>query len=137
MGARKVKAEFADCGDFQDLILCYTQSLINQLSLSAVCNRMHSIEQQLCKWLLVNHDNQQTKTFSMTHEQIANILGVRRESISLAAGNLQDLGLIKYSRGKIELIDRKGVESAACGCYSTVKKLHDQMIRTYRSAHGS
>jgi CRP-like cAMP-binding protein len=137
MKATKVREEFAECGDFQDLLLCYTQSLINQLALSAVCSRRHSIDQQLCRWLLISNDNQHTKIFRMTHEQIANVLGVRRESITLAAGNLKDLGLIQYSRGTIELIDRKGVEAAACGCYGTVKKLHDAMIHRYLSTRRS
>src|SRR5258708_14740732 len=121
MNAEKVRGEFAECRGFQDLLLYYTQSLINQLSLTAVCNRMHSIEQQLCRWLLINHDNQQNKTFKVTQEQIANVLGVRRESISLAASRLQDSDLIFCTRGKIVLIDRKGIEAAACTCYYTAK----------------
>jgi CRP-like cAMP-binding protein len=137
MKVSEVKVEFSECGDFQELVLCYTQSLINQLSLTAVCNRMHSIEQQLCRWLLINHDALQTKTFNVTHERISNILGVRRESVSLAAGKLQDSDLIRYSRGRIELIDRNGIEMAACQCYGTVKYLHDKMIRAYKSTHGS
>lgn len=137
MKAGKVREEFVGCLGFQNLLHCYTQSLINQLSLTAVCYRMHTVEQQLCRWLLINHDNQQTKLFEVTHEQIANILGVRRESISLAASHLQDLGLTKGSRGRIELIDRAGIEVAACSCYVTLKNLHRKLIQTFISRHGN
>lgn len=134
---RLIREEFSECGDFQELLLCYAQSLINQLSLTAVCNRLHSVEQQLCRWLLMSYDNQQTTSFKVTHQQVADVLGVRRESISFAASRLQDLGLIKCSRGKIELLDRKGVKAAACSCYSVFNNLHSDLIGKYASRHTS
>lgn len=128
--------EFSESGDFQDILMCYTQSLITQISQTAVCNRLHSIEQQLCRWLLMNHDHQQTDTFLMTHDQIANLLGVRRESVSMAVSNLQHRGLIKAVRGKIRLIDRAGVEASSCECYGIVKQQYDRMLSKYIKIHG-
>lgn len=137
MSSEKVKKEFSECGDFQDLLLCYTQSLIAQLSQTAICNRIHSIEQQICRWLLVNYDHQGSKTFRMTHEQIANVLGVRRESVSLAASKLQEAGVINYSRGKIELVNKKKTEAAACECYGVVKEQYDKMLAKFIADHHS
>jgi CRP-like cAMP-binding protein len=128
--------EFSESGDFQDMLMCYTQSLITQISQTAVCNQLHSVDQQLCRWLLMNHDHQQTKTFLMTHDQIGNLLGVRRESVSLAASNLQDRGLIKCTRGKILLIDRAGLEASSSECYGIVKKQYDRMLSKYIKIHG-
>ena len=128
MKGKDVMKEFSECGDFQDILMCYAQSLITQISQTAICNRLHSVEQQLCRWLLINHDHQQTKTFLMTHDQIANLLGVRRESISMAAEHLEDRGLIECSRGKITLLDRKGIVAAACECYWVVKEQYDRMV---------
>jgi len=137
MKGAHVMAEFSESGDFQDILMCYTQSLITQISQTAICNRLHSVDQQLCRWLLMNHDHQQTTTFLMTHDQIANLLGVRRESVSLAASHLQEQGLIECSRGKIKLIDRTGIERVACECYKVVREQYDRMLRKYVSIHGA
>lgn len=130
-------SEFSESGDFQDILMCYTQSLITQISQTAICNRLHSVDQQLCRWLLMNHDHQQTSTFLMTHEQISNLLGVRRESVSLAASHLHEMGLIDCSRGKIILLDRKGIEALSCECYRVVKSQYDRMLSKYVSIHGA
>ncbi len=135
MRGKAVKDEFAQCGDFQDLLMNYTQSLITHISQTAICYRLHSIEQQLARWLLRNHDHQQKKSFEMTHEQIAGILGVRRESVSLAAGRLQEMGLIKYGRGSIKLVNRKGLEASSCECYSVVKEHYERMLKEYTEKH--
>ena len=137
MKGKDVMKEFSECGDFQDILMCYAQSLITQISQTAICNRLHSIEQQLCRWLLINHDHQQTKTFLMTHDQISNLLGVRRESISMAAEHLKDRRLIEYSRGNITLLDRKGIFASACECYRVVREQYDRMLSKYVSIHGS
>src|SRR4029434_9237663 len=111
----------------------YTQSLITQISQTAVCNRLHSVEQQLCRWLLINHDLLQSNKLVMTHELIANMLGVRREGVSIAAGNLQRTRLITYSRGTITMLDREAMESEVCECYRVVKDEYDRILGTYVS----
>jgi len=130
----RARAEFAKGGSFQDLMLCFTQSLINQISLMAVCNRLHSIDKRLCRWLLRNQDSQQRGIFEATQAQIATILGVRRESISVTVSRLEQQGLINGSRGKIKILDQDGVEAIACECYVTMKMLHDKMISSYLSS---
>jgi len=137
MKAVDVEDEFERCPDFHDVCLCYTQTLIAQISQSAICNRLHSVEQQICKYLLVTYDNLQTETFDMTHEQISNVLGVRRESVSVAAGQLRDNGLIKYTRGKLTMLDRKGLMGSACECYEVVKDQYDRILSKYIKTHGS
>lgn len=132
-----VMSGFSESGDFQDILMCFTQSLITQISQTAICNRMHSVDQQLSRWLLMNHDHQQTRTFLMTHDQISNLLGVRRESVSLAVAHLQDSGYIKCTRGKITLVDRDAIEAIACECYKVVKRQYDRMLSKYVSAHGA
>lgn len=113
--------EFKRCGKFQDLLLRYTQALVTQISQTAVCNRLHSVEQQLCRWLLLSHDRIDSDVLVMTHEVIANTLGTRREGVTVAAGHLQDAGLIDYHRGRIQILNRKGLEDAVCECYYVVK----------------
>ncbi len=108
MKARDVQDAFSLGGVFQSVLLRYTQSLMTQISQTAVCNRLHSVEQQLCRWLLINHDQLQTDKLVMTHELIANMLGVRREGVSIAAHHLQEKGLIEYVRGTITILDRQG-----------------------------
>lgn len=129
--ASDVQGEFARGGVFQNILLRYTQSLITQISQTAVCNRLHSVEQQLCRWLLINHDLLQTDKLVMTHELIANMLGVRREGVSLAAGSLQKKGLIKYVRGTITMLDREALETAACECYRVVMDEYDRLLGQY------
>jgi CRP-like cAMP-binding protein len=131
--SKALQSAFGLGGVFQNILLRYTQSLMTQISQTAVCNRLHSVEQQLCRWLLINHDLLQTNKLIMTHDLIANMLGVRREGVSIAAGNLQKKGLIKYVRGTITMLDRKGLETAACECYKVVKNEYDRLLGKYIS----
>lgn len=135
MAATAVKEEFSECGDFQDICLYFTQSLINQITQSAVCNRLHSVDQQLCRLLLKVQDHQEGDFIKLTHEQIAHALGVRRETVSLAASTLQENELIKYSRGKISVLDRKGLESFACECYRAETKSYKKLMTKYAANH--
>src|SRR5205085_4087425 len=128
MKARVLQDEFARGGKFQYLLLRYTQALITQISQTAVCNRLHSVEQQLCRWLLLSHDRVKASELLMTQEFLANMLGGRRESVTLAAGRLQNAGLIHYSRGHITILDRPGLESAVCECYRIVKRELDRLV---------
>jgi CRP-like cAMP-binding protein len=128
IGAKELQREFALGGRFQQLLLRYTQALLTQISQTAVCNRLHSIEQQLCRWLLLSHDRLQSDTLVMTHDLIANMLGVRREGVTHAAQRLQESGLIRYIRGTITILDRKGLEAAACECYQVVKNEYDRLL---------
>jgi len=123
-----LKKEFALGGDVQHLALRYTLALITQMSQTAVCNRHHSVDQQLCRWLLLSMDRLPGNELHMTQELIANMLGVRREGVTEAAGKLQAAGLIHYSRGKITVLDRKRIEERACECYGVVKKEFDRLL---------
>ena len=123
-----LKREFDRHGEFQVLLLRYTQALITQMSQTAVCNRHHSVEQQLCRWLLLSLDRLPTNELTMTQELIANMLGVRREGVTEAAGRLQDQGLIHYSRGRITVLDRPALEARVCECYAVVKKEYDRLL---------
>ncbi len=120
--ARLMLEEFNRAGPMMRLMLRYTQALITQISQTAVCNRHHSVEQQLCRWLLLTLDRLPDNELTMTQELIASLLGVRREGITDAAGNLQRAGLISYRRGHITVLDRTGLEARACECYQVVKK---------------
>jgi CRP-like cAMP-binding protein len=131
MSAGNAKKEFALGGTFQKLLLRYTQSLITQISQTAVCNRLHSLEQQLCRWLLINHDQMLTDKLIMTQDLIANMLGVRREGVSLAATRLQKLGVIAYARGTITILDRERLEQIACECYQVVMDEYDRLLGEY------
>lgn len=128
MRARIVKQQFDRGGELQHLLLRYTQALITQMAQTAVCNRHHAIEQQLCRWLLLSLDRLSTNELSMTQELIANMLGVRREGVTEAAGKLQAAGLIHYSRGRITVLDRPGLEKLACECYAVVKRETDRLL---------
>ncbi|MDN3575496.1 Crp/Fnr family transcriptional regulator [Chitinimonas viridis] len=110
------------------LLLRYTQSLITQLCLTAACNRHHSVDQQLCRWLLVNLDRLESNEVTMTQEMIASMLGVRREGITESAFKLQKAGLIRYTRGHIQVLDRKGLEQRSCECYAVVKREQDRLL---------
>jgi len=121
MKAKILQDEFALGGKFQQLLLRYTQALITQISQTAVCNRLHSVEQQLSRWLLLSHDRLNTDELIMTQELIADMLGVRREGVTVAAGRLQDAGAISYVRGRIQILDRQKLEEAVCECYRVVK----------------
>ena len=123
-----LKDEFNRSGELQHLLLRYTQALLTQMAQTAVCNRHHSVDQQLCRWLLLSLDRLSTNTLRMTQELIANMLGVRREGVTEAAGKLQAAGLIHYTRGQIAVLDRPRLESRACECYSVVKKEFDRLL---------
>ncbi len=133
MPSRALNDEFSLGGVFQKILLRYTQSLMTQISQTAVCNRLHTVEQQLCRWLLINHDLLRSNKLIMTHDLIANMLGVRREGVSIAAGHLQSNKLIKYVRGTITMLDRDALERAACECYRVVKDEYDRLLGKYVS----
>jgi CRP-like cAMP-binding protein len=120
--------EFNRAGPVLHLLLRYTQALITQMAQTAVCNRHHSVDQQLCRWLLLSLDRLDTNDLVMTQELIANMLGVRREGVTEAAGHLQHAGLIHYRRGHITVIDRAGLEQRTCECYAVVKKEYDRLL---------
>ena len=128
MRSSDIKAEFATSLDAMHLLLRYTQALITQMAQTAVCNRHHRLEQQLCRWLLLSLDRLDTQHLVMTQELIANMLGVRREGVTEAAMKLQKLGLIDYARGRIEVLDRPGLEARTCECYSVVKREYDRLL---------
>ena len=127
MRSEVMKQEFVRGGGLQHLLLRYTQALITQMAQTAVCNRHHSIDQQLCRWLLMSIDRLEGNDLSMTQELIANMLGVRREGVTEAAGKLQVAGLIRYSRGHITVLDRAGLERRCCECYAVVKRESDRL----------
>jgi CRP-like cAMP-binding protein len=126
--AQLLKDEFFRAGPMQRLLLCYTQALLTQMAQTAVCNRHHSLDQQFCRWLLLSLDRLASNELVMTQELIANMLGVRREGVTEAAGNVQRAGLIHYSRGRITVLDRPGLEARACECYAVVKKEFDRLL---------
>src|SRR6476660_9275899 len=126
--AQHLKNEFHRHGELQLLLLRYTQALITQMAQTAVCNRHHSVDQQLCRWLLLSLDRLASNQLSMTQELIANMLGVRREGVTEAAGKLQDAGLISYRRGTITVLDRPGLEARSCECYQVVKTEFDRLL---------
>jgi CRP-like cAMP-binding protein len=126
--AALLKEEFARYGPTMHLLLRYTQALITQMAQTAVCNRHHSVDQQLCRWLLLSLDRLRSSQLSMTQELIANMLGVRREGVTEAAGKLQDAGLIRYGRGRVTVLDRPGLEKRSCECYEVVKKEFDRLL---------
>jgi CRP-like cAMP-binding protein len=125
--AALLKQEFARFGAFAHLLLRYTQALITQMAQTAVCNRHHSVDQQLCRWLLLSLDRLPSNKLVMTQELIANMLGVRRVGVTAAAGKLQNAGLIRYSRGTIAVLDRAGLEARCCECYRVVKNESDRL----------
>jgi CRP-like cAMP-binding protein len=126
--AHLLQNEFNRAGPVLRLLLRYTQALITQMTQTAVCNRHHSVEQQLCRALLLSLDRLSSDTVTMTQELIANMLGVRREGVTEAAGNLQRAGLIRYSRGRIDVLDRPGLEKAVCECYGVVKVEFERLL---------
>jgi len=128
LGASHIKQLVENGGPLLHLLLRYTQALITQMSQTAVCNRHHSLEQQLCRWLLLSLDRLPGNELSMTQELIANMLGVRREGVTEAAGRLQRLSLIKYTRGHILVLDRAGLERHVCECYAVVKRETDRLL---------
>jgi CRP-like cAMP-binding protein len=130
----RLKQEFNRHGEMLHILLRYTQSLITQMAQTAVCNRHHSLDQQLCRWLLLSLDRLAGNQLQMTQELIANMLGVRREGVTEAAGKLQKLGVIKYVRGKITVLDRPQLESLSCECYAVVKRETDRLLAPHRGS---
>jgi CRP-like cAMP-binding protein len=126
--AQLMKVEFARAGPVLHLLLRYTQALITQMSQTAVCNRHHSLDQQLCRWLLLSLDRLPGNDLLMTQELIANMLGVRREGVTEGALNLQKAGLIRYARGHITVLDRPGLERRTCECYAVVKREYERLL---------
>jgi CRP-like cAMP-binding protein len=126
--AELLKSEFGRFGPTMHLLLRYTQALITQMAQTAVCNRHHSVDQQLCRWLLLSLDRLASNELSMTQELIANMLGVRREGVTEAARKLQDASLIRYRRGRITVLDRPGLEARSCECYQVVKTEFDRLL---------
>lgn len=125
---QRLKDEFNRHGEVMALLLRYTQALITQLMQTAVCNRHHSIDQQLCRWLLLSLDRLGGNKLAMTQELIASMLGVRREGVTEAAGKLQRMGVIEYSRGQITVLDRSKLEALSCECYAVVKRESDRLL---------
>ena len=136
ISGRLLKQEFNRGGMVQGLLLRYTQALITQMSQTAACNRHHSVEQQLCRWLLLTLDRMTANELVMTQELVASMLGVRREGITQAAGSLQEAGYIRYRRGHISVLDRKGLETRACECYGVVKKELDRLLSDVQHRQG-
>jgi CRP-like cAMP-binding protein len=130
---QRLKDEFHRNGAMQVLLLRYTQALLTQMAQTAVCNRHHSVDQQLCRWLLLSLDRLSGSHLVMTQELIANMLGVRREGVTEAAGKLQRLGVIEYSRGQITVLDRPKLEQLCCECYAAVKKESDRLLPSPRN----
>jgi CRP-like cAMP-binding protein len=134
LAARHMKLEFDKAGPAMHLLLRYTQALITQMSQTAVCNRHHSLDQQLCRWLLLSLDRLPGSELVMTQELIANMLGVRREGVTAGALKLQEAGLIRYARGHITVLDRAGLEKRTCECYAVVKKEYDRLLPHQQAA---
>lgn len=130
LGVQHLKAEFDHYGGFHHVLLLYTQALITQMAQTAACNRHHTIEQQLCRWLLLSMDRIRGDELTMTHELIANMLGVRREGVTEAASRLQKDGVIQYRRGHIHVLDRDALEHRSCECYAVVKRESDRLLHT-------
>jgi CRP-like cAMP-binding protein len=128
MKAKVMKGEFTRGGRFHNLCLRYTQALITQISQTAVCNRLHSVDQQLCRWLLLSHDRLPSDRLIMTQDLIANMLGVRREGITHAAKRLQNAGYISYVRGDMTILDRQGLEGQVCECYQVVRAEYSRLL---------
>jgi len=127
-----LQEEFNRAGALQRFLLRYTRALMTQMAQTAVCNRHHSVEQQLSRWLLLSMERVPSRELTMTHELVASMLGVRRESVTEAAGNLQKAGIISYRRGHISVLDKKGLESRSCECYGVVKNEISHLLNDVR-----
>lgn len=126
--AQTIQDEFARAGSAMHLLLRYTVAFITQVAQTAVCNRHHSLDQRLCRWLLMSLDRVQGDELAVTQDRLANMLGVRRESVTLGAQRLQELGLIRHARGRIRVLDREGLQKQACECYAVVKREYDRLL---------
>lgn len=134
LGAKAMKDEFDRMGGAQQVLLRYTQALITQMSQTAMCNRYHVLDQQLCRWLLLSLDRMEGNELVMTQSLIAKLLGVRRAGVTDCALKLQEAGIISYVRGRIQVLDREGLESRVCECYSAVKREYDRLLPAARVA---
>lgn len=130
-----LRKHFEEGGEFQHLLLRYTQALITQMTQTAVCNRHHSVDQQLCRWLLLSLDRLRGNELVMTQQLIADMLGVRREGVTQAAGKLQEAGLLSYRRGRITVVDRAGLECRVCECYEVVKREYERLLPEPSTGH--
>ena len=128
MAADDFKREVGQSGPFQDMIRRYTQAVMNQISQTVACNHLHSVQERMCRWLLMTHDRAGGDEFLLTQEFLAQMLGVRRPSVSVVAGILQQAGLIQYHRGRMTVLKREGLEEGACECYAVVKKEFDRLL---------
>jgi len=128
MEAKVFEKEMRRGGPLHGLVQRYTQAMINQISQSIVCNHRHSVAKRMCRWLLMSHNRMATDEFPLTHEFLAQMLGVRRPTVTAVAGNLQKAGLINYHRGRITVLDRKGLEAGSCECYEVIAKELDRLI---------
>jgi CRP-like cAMP-binding protein len=137
MAERVLKQEFARGGSLQRRLLLYVQAYVTQVSQTAVCNRLHSLEKRFARWLLLCHDRVDSNELLMTQEFIAGMLGGRRESVTVAAGGLQDAGLIHYARGRIKIIDREGLQATVCECYRNVKEEDERLFALDRNPQSS
>ncbi|MBK9165358.1 MAG: Crp/Fnr family transcriptional regulator [Acidobacteria bacterium] len=135
MGSGVVRKELSECGDFQDLLMTYNQGLLTQIALNAICYRLHRVDQHLCRLFLEMNDELQTETFFVTHAQIANLLGVRRESVSLGLTNLSKQGVIGTSRGKVAIANLKKLNSIVCECHEVVVECRDRILNKYKAEH--
>jgi CRP-like cAMP-binding protein len=129
LSANAMRTEFSRGSEFQQLVLRYTHTLITQISQTAVCNRLHSVKQRLCRWLLMTQDRTNSDEMQMTHQFISKMLGVRREGVTHVAHDLQQEGLISYARGQIRITDRTGLESCTCECYAVVREEHNRLLK--------
>ena len=128
MSAAAMQEEFKRGGEFQIALLRYTQALITQISQTAVCNRLHTTEQRLCRWMLMTHDRTHRDDLQMTHEFISNMLGIQREAVSVAAHRLKEKRAISYARGHVKILDRRILEKSACECYQVVRAEHERLL---------
>jgi CRP-like cAMP-binding protein len=131
MNAASARDEFDQCGDFNAIILAFTQLLIAHIAQGSMCNQLHSVDHRLCRFLLLMQDHQESNLLLLTHEQIAQALGVRRETVSLSARALQERGLIKYVRGRIRILDRAALERFTCECYQADAKHNQRVFEAY------
>jgi CRP-like cAMP-binding protein len=128
VGGDVLRREFKRGGELQDLVLCFTHTLVTQIAQAVLCNHFHTIEERLSRWLLATRDRTEEDTFLLTHEELSHMLGTPRTGVTKAAGALQDAGLIRYKRGKIMVLDRKGLERAACECYRVIREETESFI---------
>lgn len=136
MSAADAKQEFDNCGDFNAVVLAFTQILIAHIAQGSMCNQLHSVDHRLCRFLLLMHDHQDSSLILLTHEQIAQALGVRRETVSLSARALQERGLIKYVRGRIRVLDRDALERFTCECYQSDREHNKRVIENFMASRG-